>query len=212
MVEAKDAQEWELLANNRIARAHYGYIEESNSTLLYVLPVNVGDVRPRDMDKLYMTIDAGRIRANDHYVDEERGINAQTQEAAFLAAVEKQDNVDIDTVKMALEVIKWYHGPQNRHSGEPFYLHPLTVAQIVMEYNADEAMIVGALLHDTVEDTPIQLQHIEDFFGLETAEVVDVVTHMNSPAGDIRKVQLSEEENLKMLIKTKRTRAECEAR
>ena len=100
---------------------------------------------------------------------------------------------------MALELIKWYHGPVSRNSGEPFYLHPLSVAQIVLDYNTDEATILGALLHDTVEDTAMLLDHIEAVFGQETAEVVNVVTHLQSIPGSFYKVKLSAEENISML-------------
>ena len=71
-----------------------------------------------------------------------------------------------------------------------------------MDYDQDEATIVGALLHDTVEDTPMLLTHIEALFGKDTAEVVDLVTHLQSIPGSMYKIKLSAEENLKMLGNT----------
>ena len=192
-------QTLEQLANERIIKAHYGYAEVAPNTLRYVIPVDVKEVRPKDMDKRHMELGEAPVRANDHYKSAQ--VDAQAQEKEFLAAVEARSRADIGLVKTALELIKWYHGPMNRHSGEPFYLHPLTVAQIVLDYNTDEPTILGALLHDTVEDTWMCLQHIETVFGKKTAEVVDVVTHLQSLPGSIYKVKLSSEENLRMLEK-----------
>lgn len=191
-------------AGSRIIKSHYGYSEVTKDTLIYVVPVDIEEVRPKDMDKAYMDIGAKPIRADDHFKNNE-GIDAQAQEAAFLADVAKKSDADLGMVKMALETIKWYHGSSKRHSGEPFYLHPLSVAQIVLGYNTDEATIIGALLHDTVEDTPMQLEHIEAMFGKETAEVVDVVTHLQSIEGSIYKIKMSASENLQMLDRTDST-------
>lgn len=190
------------LANSRIVKSHYGYAEVTAETLIYVIPVDVSEVRPRDMDKAYMEVDATPKRSDDRFIDKERGVDAQEQEATFLADVAARSEANLDRIKMALELIKWYHGPSKRKSGEPFYLHPLTVAHIVLDYDQNEATIIGALLHDTVEDTPMQLEHIEVMFGKATAEVVDLVTHLQSIEGSIYKIKLSASENLQMLDHT----------
>lgn len=195
-------EELARLANSRIVKSHYGYEEVTDNTFIYVVPVDVEDVRPKDMDKDYMEVGAMPKRANDHFRDEENGIDAQAQEAAFLADVAARSDANMNMVQTALEAIKWYHGPKNRNSGEPFYLHPLTVAHIVLDYNTDEETIIGALLHDTVEDTPMQLEHIEDRFGKATAEVVNVVTHLQSIPHSIYKIKMSASENLQMLERT----------
>ena len=147
-----------------------------------------------------MELWADAVRANDHFKNDQ--VDAQAQEQKFLAAVEQRSKADIVLVKIALELIKWYHGPVNRHSCEPFYLHPLAVAQIVLDYNTDEATVIGALLHDTIEDTSLLLHHLETVFGQETAEVVKVVTHLQSIPGSLYKVKLSAEENIRMLERT----------
>ncbi|MEL6607118.1 MAG: HD domain-containing protein [Bacteroidota bacterium] len=196
-MSSEATQELDRLANARIVKAHYGYAEMTNDTLLYVIPTDVREVRPRDMDKAYMEVDATPKRADDQYKSDT--VDAQAQEAAFLTDVAARSDVDLGLIKMALELIKWYHGPSERKSGEPFYLHPLTVAHIVLSYDQDEATIIGALLHDTVEDTPMLLQHIKTVFGRETAEVVDLVTHLQSTEGSIYKIKMSALENLQML-------------
>ena len=102
-----------------------------------------------------MELGAELVRTNDAYP------GAAEQEETFLAAVEKRTSINLELVKTAIEAIKWYHGPARRKSGEPFYLHPLAVAQIVLDYNQEEATLLGALLHDTVEDTPMLLENID---------------------------------------------------
>ncbi len=199
---AETTDELDQLANVRITKAHYGYSEVADDTLTYIIPVDLSEVRPRDMDKAYMELGVTPERADDHFKDAKNGIDAQAQEAAFLTDVSTRSKADMSLTKEALELIKWYHGPVTRHSGEPFYLHPLAVAQIVLDYDQDEATLIGALLHDAVEDTPMQLQHVETIFGKEVAEVVDVVTHLQSIPGSIYKVKLSAAENLKMLERT----------
>jgi (p)ppGpp synthase/HD superfamily hydrolase len=94
-----------------------------------------------------------------------------------------------------------------RKTGEPFYLHPLAVAQIVLDYNQEEATILAALLHDTVEDTAMLLTHIEAIFGKETAAIVDKVTHLESSQDSFYKVKLSAEENILMLLESGDDRA-----
>ncbi|MEM7383287.1 MAG: sodium:solute symporter family protein, partial [Bacteroidota bacterium] len=129
---ATTTQALEQVANERIVKAHYGYAKVTPNTRCYVIPVDLREVRPKDMDKSYMELGVAPVRANDHYKSDQ--VDAQAQEKAFLEAVAQRSSADIGLVKTALELIKWYHGPVARHSGEPFYLHPLTVAQIVLDY------------------------------------------------------------------------------
>jgi len=182
----------------RIIKAHYGYSslsdDTSKDTYLYVIPVRINEVRPKDMDKPDMELGAEIVRADDTYP------GAQAQEKALLKAIQHRTTVNLDLVKTAIEMIKWYHGAEKRKSGEPFYLHPLAVAQIVLDYNQDEATVLGALLHDTVEDTPMLLENIETIFGREVASIVDGVTHLESNKDTFYKVTLSTHENLLMLL------------
>ena len=70
------------------------------------------------------------------------------------------------------------HRNQLRNSGEDYILHPLEVAQILVELEMDEATIAAALLHDVVEDTEYTLTDIEKNFGAEIALLVDGVTKL----------------------------------
>ena len=143
-----------------------------------------------------MELGADLIRANDNYP------GAKAQEQEFLEALVTKTAVNIEKVQEALEMIKWYHGPVMRRSGEPFYLHLLAVAGIVLDWNQEEATIIGALLHDTVEDTAMLLEHIEMKFGSDVRSVVDCVTHFESYQNSFYKAKLSENENLSMLLQS----------
>jgi len=71
------------------------------------------------------------------------------------------------------------HGNQKRDSGDPYFSHPLEVAGILTDLKLDEATIVTALLHDTIEDTHATHEEIEKQFGREIAELVDGVTKLS---------------------------------
>ncbi len=72
------------------------------------------------------------------------------------------------------------HANQIRRSGEPYLSHPLAVAYILALMKLDLPTIAAGLLHDTVEDTDISIQDLEQIFGKEVAEIVDGVTKISS--------------------------------
>ena len=191
----------------RILQAHYGHYEETEACCTVVIPQDVSQVRPRDVDKPYMATGATLIRANDRYRTD--AVDAQQEEHALFAEIQDKSSVSTAQVKTALELIKWYHGPMPRKTNEPFYLHPVAVARIVLDYDTSDQAVLGALLHDTVEDTWIRLQEIEKVFGKETADVVDLVTHLQKVEGSLYRICLSTQENLSMLERTGNRAALC---
>ena len=87
---------------------------------------------------------------------------------------------DLAAISKAYEYGLIAHAGQFRASGDPYFMHPIEVARIVVELKLDEATIKTALLHDTVEDTNSSLSHIKVKFGSEVAQLVDGVTKLTN--------------------------------
>ncbi len=85
---------------------------------------------------------------------------------------------EIVKVKNAYQYANTLHDGQLRQSGEPYIIHPLTVAYILAEMHADCDTICAGLLHDTLEDTDTSKEEIAELFGSETANLVDGVTKL----------------------------------
>ena len=90
------------------------------------------------------------------------------------------------------------HEGQRRRSGEPYFTHPVSVAAILAQQRMDDATIVTALLHDTVEDTRATLAGIERRFGPEIAALVDGVTKLTNL--QISRAETKEAENFRKLF------------
>ncbi len=86
---------------------------------------------------------------------------------------------DIDLIKRAYDYAEKKHFGQKRISGDDYILHPLNVALILTEINADAPCMAAALLHDTIEDCDSSKEEIEKLFGKEVALLVDGVTKIN---------------------------------
>ncbi|NLV48220.1 MAG: bifunctional (p)ppGpp synthetase/guanosine-3',5'-bis(diphosphate) 3'-pyrophosphohydrolase [Clostridiaceae bacterium] len=71
------------------------------------------------------------------------------------------------------------HGQQQRATGEPYIIHPLAVAAILIDLEVDEDTLAAALLHDTVEDTGKTVEEIREQFGDDVAALVDGVTKLS---------------------------------
>ena len=88
-------------------------------------------------------------------------------------------NADEDALARAYVLASKVHYDQRRESGEPYFYHPTSVAQILTEYKMDGDTIIAALLHDTVEDTPTAYEDIEILFGKDIANLVEGVTKLS---------------------------------
>jgi len=89
------------------------------------------------------------------------------------------DPKKVAVVLRAYEVGELAHRGQTRKTGEPYILHPVAVAQILANLRMDHESIAAAILHDTIEDTPITWQQIRDQFGSEIADLVEGVTKLD---------------------------------
>lgn len=101
------------------------------------------------------------------------------------------------------------HAGQTRLSGEPYLSHPLAVADTLAEMGFDEPTVAAGLLHDTVEDTKVTLEEIDDDFGEEVADIVDGVTKISlipfenkeeAQAENIRKMILAMSHDMRVLM------------
>ncbi len=96
----------------------------------------------------------------------------------FLFLIRHLSAEDQAIVQRAFEMGERAHAGQKRQSGEPFFTHPIAVARILIEMGADRDTIVAALLHDTVEDTPLTLAEIKQTFGPAVATLIDGLTKL----------------------------------
>src|SRR6056297_687484 len=83
-------------------------------------------------------------------------------------------------IRGAYDYARRMHEGQARHSGEPYFTHPVSVAAILTEQRLDDATIMTALLHDTIEDTKGTYSEIAAEFGPDVAELVDGVTKLTN--------------------------------
>jgi GTP pyrophosphokinase len=112
-------------------------------------------------------------------------------------------------IREAYESACQAHTGQMRKSGDAYITHPVAVAEIIASLGLDEATVVSALLHDTVEDTGAGLNDIEKKFGAEVATIVDGVTKLDrikfdtkeaQQAASMRKMLVAVAKDLRVLI------------
>jgi len=87
---------------------------------------------------------------------------------------------DAKLIAAAYDYGRAMHEGQFRHSGEPYFSHPVAVACILAEMRLDDATIATALLHDTIEDTKSTFAEVQRQFGTDIAELVDGVTKLTN--------------------------------
>ena len=179
----------EKIISERIVAAHFGVLKtfEEDFTTAIVVPQKVREVRS--------------VASDAEVPDEKIEISwpgALELENNFIKKLKaKAPAVSLAKVEKALSIIKRYHAPQKRKSGEPYYLHPLHVAIIELEWCQEEKAILGALMHDLLEDTAFSLMDIKTVFGNEVAEVVYKVSKMDAHG---RSIFQSNKEHFKTLV------------
>jgi (p)ppGpp synthase/HD superfamily hydrolase len=98
----------------------------------------------------------------------------------YLQNEKSNHKVDILEIKKAIYYAKKYHGSQKRLSGEPYYSHPLAVAELVAPHCFKTDILVASILHDTIEDTDLTKDRIEYIFDANIASKVDDLTRVKS--------------------------------
>lgn len=112
---------------------------------------------------------------------ENRNYTAEVEEEiARLRRYVRSANPDADLTQfeLAITTARNAHASQRRKTGEPYILHPLSVAIILTDLDLDLDTLSAALLHDTVEDTNLSLGEIRKQFGDNVADIVDGVTKL----------------------------------
>ena len=101
------------------------------------------------------------------------------------------------------------HAGQTRKSGEPYITHPVAVAQVLAEQKVDVETLVAAILHDTIEDTPLTRAQLAQDFGETVADLVDGVTKLDklhfssrqeAAAESFRKMMLAMARDLRVIL------------
>lgn len=119
------------------------------------------------------------------------------------------NNVDIDMIEKAYSFAESAHKMQKRESGEPYIIHPVSVAVILSELGMDTSTIIAGLLHDVVEDTDYTYEDIVKIFNEEIANLVNGVTKLGKieyktkeeqQADNVRKMLLAMAKDIRVII------------
>lgn len=120
-----------------------------------------------------------------------------------------QPAVDARLIVKAYEYSQQAHAGQQRKSGDPYFVHPVSVAGILTELRLDASSVCAALLHDVVEDTLATTEDIEAAFGSEIAGLVDGVTKLSKinftskedrAAENFRKMVMAMAQDIRVLL------------
>lgn len=112
-----------------------------------------------------------------------------TKQEVIAAARAKYSETDILELEHAIDVATNAHADQKRKSGEPYVIHPLAVAHILIEWGMDIDTILAGVLHDTIEDTDLTLEQLESLFGRDVAFLVDGVTKVGRARSGMRSLE-----------------------
>ena len=114
---------------------------------------------------------------------------------------------DESEIIRAYQTADYLHRAQNRKSGEQYITHPIAVAGMLAELGMTTSTIIAALLHDTVEDTEYDLEHLRVDFGDEVAGLVDGVTKLDkvkygqaSASETVRKMVVAMARDIRVLV------------
>ena len=120
-----------------------------------------------------------------------------TVETIIARAKEYLPHLNADRIKRAYDFAVKAHEGQTRFSGEPYIIHPLNVANILIDYHPDEDSIITALLHDVAEDTSFTIEHIEARFGSTVSKLCWGLVKLSKVRSKLNDPQI---ENLRKLF------------
>ncbi len=131
---------------------------------------------------------------------------------ALMNQLDKQpgsDSYDRQLIIKAFNRCVIAHSDQRRASGEPYYMHPIAVAEIIISLGMDSESIAAALLHDVIEDTEYGYDYVKSEFGKSVADLVDGVTKLgkiplesreSAQAENIRKMLIAMSHDIRVII------------
>ena len=112
--------------------------------------------------------------------------------------IKHMPGTDMALIDRAVEYARNQHKEQKRKDGSPYIIHPLAVAKIVTEMGLDMDAVLGALLHDCIEDTAASHEEIETIFGQTVAELVEGVTKLTR--ANFSSTEQAQMENLRKMF------------
>jgi guanosine-3',5'-bis(diphosphate) 3'-pyrophosphohydrolase len=142
-------------------------------------------------------------------VEEEKKEILRRYRGLLRAAKNSRTREERKAIRKAFDLALKLHSEQRRKSGEPYIYHPISVAKVVAgELGLDTTSIVCALLHDTVEDTNLTLDEVENGFGNKARNIVDGLTKMSgvfepgtsAQAENFRKMLLTLSDDVRVIL------------
>src|SRR3954447_9845188 len=118
-------------------------------------------------------------------------------------------DADVELLRRGYVFSAYEHKGQVRHSGEPYLVHPLEVADLLADMKLDVVAVAAGLLHDIVEDTQTSIERIKELFGTDIAHVVEGVTKLGAipfssseerQAENFRKMLLAMVDDIRMIL------------
>ncbi|MCG9697820.1 bifunctional GTP diphosphokinase/guanosine-3',5'-bis pyrophosphate 3'-pyrophosphohydrolase [Shewanella sp. Isolate11] len=115
----------------------------------------------------------------------------------------------VELLKQAYQVARDAHEGQMRTSGEPYITHPVAVARILADMRLDHETLMAALLHDTIEDTPVTKEELAELFGKSVAELVEGVSKLDklkfrdkkeAQAENFRKMMMAMTQDIRVIL------------
>lgn len=118
----------------------------------------------------------------------------------LMSKVSMYSKADQDKIRRAAVLADTKHQDQKRASGEPYFIHPIAVAEILVQLKSDADTICGGLMHDLIEDTGTTLDEIVEQFGLAVGNMVEGATKISTIKAQNKSVQ--EYETIRKLFLT----------
>ena len=130
-------------------------------------------------------------------------------ESILMKIYEYYTGADRDMLLHAYDFARDAHRNQKRASGEPYFIHPCAVAEILVDLGLDADTVAGALLHDVIEDTPVTEEDVRREFGESVLTLVSGVTKLDKivfksqeeeEAENFRKIFIAMAKDIRVII------------